>query len=539
MSLVAGTATIALVGAACSSDDEAAAAEAASEFIAAGTPLYIEASTDVEGTQWTQAEALLQRFPNAPSEGITDVLNDAFDDEGIDYETQVQPLLGGSVVLGATPEVPTSLDGLNINVSDVNVGNATDSVDDTSVVIALELAEDAEDQARELLTTEADVTEAGEHEGAAIYESSDGDAFVSVVSGAIVIADTREGLERAIDAQRSGGEATIAGSDKFNAALGQLPEDTFGKIYIDLGRFVEQAAAEDPDSAESLRQLGDFSELALAASVASEEEGIRLQGVIEGVPEGTETTSFSPSLLEHAPADAIAYVGFAGLADSVSQAVQQLRESEANEELGTQLDAVTGQLPALLGVTVDDLGGLTSGEHAVVVAARGGAPGAALALEVEDGSRAQTTLDALRAATPSVGPQLGLPAGAEWSPVRLADDVRGWQIPVGDGMSAVYGVEDDLAIVGTSPQIVRQVLNPQPTLADDPDFQAATEGMPDEITGLLWLDPPELLDAAEQGGALDADDQEGVETLQTIDGIAAWTIPGDTPTFEVFARIKG
>lgn len=535
MSLVAGTATVALVGAACSSDEEAAAAEAASEFIAASTPLYVEASTDFEGAQWTQLEALLARFPNAPSEGITDVLNDAFADEGIDYETQVRPLLGGTAVLGATPEVPsvpTSLDNLDVN-------DASDSVDDTAVVAALELADGAEDQARELLTSEADITESGEHEGNTIYENRDGDTFIAVVSGAIVLADTREGLERAIDAQRSGGEATIAGDDTFNAAIGRLPEDTFGKIYIDIGEFIEQAAAEDPDSAESLRQLGDFSQLALAASVTSEEEGIRLQGVIEGAPDGAEATSFSPTLLQNAPANSIAYVGFANLANSVSQGVQQLRESETNEELGMQLDAVTGQLPALLGVTVDDLGALTAGEHAVVVGAPGGNPAAALALQVADGSRAETTLDALRNATPLAGPQLGLPADAEWSQVQLANGVRGWQIPLDDGLDAVYGVDGDLAVVGTSPQIVRQVQSPANTLADDADFQTATQGMPDEITGLFWLDPPALLAAAESGGAFDADDQEGVETLATVDGIAAWTVAGDVPTFEVFARIKG
>ncbi|MGI9538665.1 MAG: DUF3352 domain-containing protein, partial [Miltoncostaeaceae bacterium] len=526
MSLLAGTATIALVGAACSSDEEAAAAEAATEFIAASTPLYVEGSTDFEGAQWTQAEALLSRFPNAPPEGITDVLNDAFEDEGIDYETQVRPLLGETAVLGATPEVPTSLEGLNVS-------DATDSVDDTSVVAALELAEGAEDQARELLTDEADVTEVGEHEGNAIYESRDGDTFVSVVSGAIVLSDTRAGLERAIDAQRSGGDATLGGSDKFNAAVGRLPEDTFGKIYIDIGAFLEQAAAEDPDSAESLRQLGDFSQLALAASVTTEEQGIRLQGVIEGAPDGAEATAFSPTLLQDAPADAIAYVGFAGLANSVSQAVQQLRESETNEELGMQLDAVTGQLPALLGVTVDDLGALTSGEHAVVVAAPGGAPAGALALQVEDGARAEMTLDALRGATPLAGPQIGLPPDAEWSQVQLANGVQGWQIPLQDGLNAVYGVDGDLAVIGTSPQIVRQVQNPGQTLADDADFQTATQGMPDEITGLLWLDPPELLDAAERGGALDAGDQEGIDTPRTFEGIAAWTVDGDVPTFEV------
>ena len=66
---VAGTA-LAVSGCGGSSDSEpgAAAGEVAS-WVPAGSPLYLEASTDFEGPQWTQVDTLAKLFPAYPSCG--------------------------------------------------------------------------------------------------------------------------------------------------------------------------------------------------------------------------------------------------------------------------------------------------------------------------------------------------------------------------------------------------------------------------------------------------------------------------------------
>jgi hypothetical protein len=161
-----------------------------------------------------------------------------------------------------------------------------------------------------------------------------------------------------------------------------------------------------------------------------------------------------------------------------------------------------------------------------------------LALAVEDGARAKRTLDTLRERVPPLlstfMPDLELP---DFRPVALANGVRGWQLPISPEFGLVYGVDGDLVVIGSQPDGVRQVQSPLTTLADNPDFRAATAQMPGRVAGLLWIDGRRAVTALQRLGVFGSGDAELLANLRTIRSITAWGTGGETPTFEAFVRI--
>ncbi len=91
-SAVAGAA-IAVSG--CGGDAEPSTGAAAGEiasYVPAGSPLYIEATTDFDGPQWTQVDALAKLFPAYPE--MRAQIEESLRGEDVDFETEIKPLLG-------------------------------------------------------------------------------------------------------------------------------------------------------------------------------------------------------------------------------------------------------------------------------------------------------------------------------------------------------------------------------------------------------------------------------------------------------------
>ena len=524
-------AALAVAGCGGSSESGSQAGDVAS-WVPADSPFYLEVTTDFDGPQWSQIDELAKLFPAYPE--FRAMLDDELQGQDVNFERDVKPLLGDRAAIGVLNVPDTS--GIQGSITSTDpesaAGAAAGAADDTEVVGVVDIAEGKEDAMTALLVRSG-ATKAGEHDGIAYYTQTDDDTVAAVAPGALVVANSTGQLYKALDAHDAGGDKTLAGQDKFKDALAKLPADVFGQAYIDVGSLVRQAGTQSPQ----LQQLGlgDYQNAVVAASLAAEPEGARLKGVVVGAPD-TGASSFSPTLDDRAPADAIAYLGFDNLAGSVSTILGQVRASQG-EDVQKQIDAFSAQLPQLLGVTTDELSALTSGEHSIVVTG-GRKPGAALALQVEDGAQAQATLDKLRVGVPALlrtfSPDTRLPA---WQQVPLAAGVQGWRLPLSPEAGVVYGVDGDLAIVGTNVPAVTAVQRPASPLSASSAYQAGVSGMPDEVTSVLWVNIQELVGTADTLGALDDADAQTLANLKPVKSIAAWTTGGDTPTFEVFLRL--
>jgi ABC-type phosphate/phosphonate transport system substrate-binding protein len=524
-----------LIAAGCGGDDDpsGAPAGATAGFVPASAPVYLEIDADTTSEQWQAASALGEKFPDWPGGSVDEILADALEDADVDYEAEVKPVVGETIAL-AVPTLDTG------GVDDV-LGGATDpgslgdvAEDQDRFILVAQI--DDEEGARALLEKEAG-SPAGEHGGVDYYVNDDD--YAAVWDGAMVFTAEEEDLFASIDAHAAGGEAVLSGQEKFNQTLEELSPEVIGQFYVDIGSVVREAA----DSQAQLSQLGvdQIANAAFGASITAEEDGFRMRGAVVGAVIEDQPT-FDPTLTENAPADTLFYYGFADLATQVRTTLDQVLEaSENGDETRQQLEGFSAQLQSLLGISLDDLIALASGEHALVVTPGGASLDipvtGALVLKVEDGARAESTLDALRNGLPAVLSTLGGGTAPEWRQVPVAPGITGWQLPLDGDSSLVYAVDGDLAVVGLSPRAVAQVLAPQQPLASNEEFSAAIAGAPSPLAGLAWLDIEGAVDLAEQSGAF-ADDPSQREAVRPLKNLVFWTAGGDTPTFEAFLRIE-
>lgn len=549
LALVASAAVLAagaLVVAGCGGDgDDAAsvAADTTASYIPAGTPLYFEVTTDADGPQWNQVRELAQRFPAYPA--LEAELRESLSGQDVDFERDVLPLLGARAAVGVTSlEAVSEVAAVatTTNPDAAAAGQAAGDAVGESALAVVDIADGARGDVEALLTRAGGRPD-GEIDGASVFvPQGDDPNFVGVTDEVVLIADRREDLAAALQANSSGGDATLAGTDAFTDTLGKLPQEVFGLMYVDVGA-VAQAGGESFPEELRFGSLGELQEGHVGAAVIAEPDGVRIKGVATGVNIYDNVTSFTPSLIANAPADALAYAEIANISGLIRGELEAFRAG-ADPEAIEQIDSFAQALPQLLGITVDQLAALGEGNQALVAvpgATPAQMPGIAILSRVEDGAEASSTLESIRRATPTL---LGMLGGSDpgqapnlWAPVPLPGGVQGWQLPVGEGFSIVYAVDGDLVVIGSSRQAVTAVLDPASNLGASPAYTAATSGMPDTVTSVAWLDIRGIVQAAAAAGALDDAPPETRANLRPLRNVAYWDAGGDEPAFEAFITI--
>jgi hypothetical protein len=303
--LLATTLGVAVL-AGCSGSDPAGTAEAAAPA-PADASVYATVDSDRESAQWRQLEELLGRVPGGKG-AVDELLSDALDEAGLDWEDDVAPALGPelAVVLPAGASQPVAL---------------TQS--------------DDEDKLDDLLT------------------KSDEKLVSREIGGWTAVAESEAALDRYESALKEG---SLSDQAQFTEAMAGLPEDALARVYVrgqglDLASLGASVAGVRGAGLPSTRGL-ELGTLALA--VVAEDNGIRLTGTAQqdGLP-----PSFSPKLLGRVPADALLAATFKG----GDQLTGQVRKSLAGA--GDLLKTFEQQL----GVSLDDVVSLLAGEGVLYV----------------------------------------------------------------------------------------------------------------------------------------------------------------------------
>lgn len=531
---------LALIAAGCGGSEKkdapAAAPAGVANYIPASALMYAEISTDFKGAQWQQLDTLAKTFPAYPE--MRKQIDEELNSGDVKFETDVKPLLGERAAIGVL-DIPTDKATAMATSSVPADPNALASAaDEGRFVMAVELAEGKEADAEKVLAKSVKGAAPTKDGDLTIY-TEDKKSFATVVPGAILFGTSVADLKAAVAAKNAGGGSTIAGNARYTDTIGKLPDQMFAQGYVDLGAIMQKQVAANPQLQAQAKAFETYKDMRMATSAAAETEGVRVKGVTVGGPEAPEGTSFTPSLNAKVPSTALVYMGFQNLQAQVGQSLEQYAASGANPQMVEQANAVSGQLQSMLGVSLEDLKAITTKEHALVVTGGAPYPNVALALQVDDGARATKTLDALRTASPALLSQANLPnRNAQWGQVPLEGGVTGWQLPVSDSGSVVYGVDGNLALIGSSPAVLKQIQRPASPLSTSEPYTKALSGMPEQVTSVLWVNVGEAVRFGEAMGAFkDPEGQKAVANLRRVASISGWTTGGKDQTFEVFVRL--
>ena len=508
-------------------------------YIPASSPVYVQVSTDTTGAQWTQLIDLAQMFPSYGT--MEKELKADLAREGISWEKDLRPLLGEAAALATTkmPDTAAVTKGALTDPAGA-AGRALAAAADQPVLAVMQITEGKSDQVKALLADPGNggLKSTGDYNGATLLAAPAGGMNAAVTADALIIGSSEAVVKQAIDAHATGGDQALSGVFRFNDAIALLPKDVFAMAYVNLEELGKGALSGIPQ-VENL--LGGQITGAAAMSLTAQPDGLRMKAVLVDTPPMTDQKAYTPTLMKNAPADSVAYLGFNRLADTVEQALKSA-ESSSSADTKKQIDTVLAQAPLLLGVDGADLKNLTGGEHAVVVTGGEAMPGVSLALKTGNGAQATSTLTSLSKAIPVLMSTFGGAKGSAKGSVAVdLNGVKGQKLSIGKSGNVVWGVKGDLAVIGNSAAGAGSVLAPKAgaTLADSKAFQDATQGMPDQVTGLAWVNVPKVMTMmAAKGAFAGKDGAERRENLSHVSGIAAWGTQGENPTVEVFLGLK-
>lgn len=477
-------------------DDRTAGARA----VPANAIAYAGIAADRDGRQWRALEALAGRVP-----GGADALAQA--EESLDEmaaDGDLAAALGGDLAIAL----------LGIEVAGVDGPQAD----------ALVIATAADGDRVVAALRKAGFAEGSELEGRPTWTR---DAMTVTVGGETVIAATsRASLRDALETA-AGDEPALADDAAFRATVADLPNDPAVLAYLAPARIAgvlgvaasllpDEAVAGMPDADRAIAQAQETlgAVRGLGAAVRVEGNGLRI--ALAGDADETALTAlgvvepepYRPTLLDRAPADAIAVASFRDAGPMLMVALEMARAVGGDE--AAQIDAALDALEQTAGVGVEeDLVPALRGEHLAIVRGSDEAAGTLL-LQPADATRAATALEALT----------GL--------------VEGLEVPEGmpEAPAVEVGVEDGVVAIGMEPALAGA---PATSLADSADFRAlaAAAGLPAAVTGLVYVDGAA---ARELVGAKAAEKDEQVpEAADAIGGVLGW---GTAAGAELFISVR-
>ena len=486
----------------------------------AGTLAFGDANIDASSEGWKRALALGARFP-----GFGKLVLDF--NKGLNERTgqgptaaEVRSALGGEIAIGVTA-LKTGASGSN----------------DPVLLAYAEVKDSA--RLKGLITSAKDVTPLPDRGGFSVFSQKDEGASTSLIaisSSTALISNDRSVLESAID-RSAGGDDRLADAPEFKDAMKTLPEENIlvGYVSTSLLKTLSEAEtvhldAQNPLAKDQLdRARAAYQAVkGMAYSLDATTGGFRLRSSVR-IDESKlaslgdvakQLQSFEPTLLSRVPSTAYFAASFQNLGPTLKAAYgSMLQQPEVQKQVAA--------FETLLGVKLDDLVALTSGEHALFVGPGLPASGGLL-LKPADAAK---SADTLRAVTKLLG-------------------ARGIVVhDTGDGQDATLGTfsgrwrkVDDVLAIGTDATVGDTVKDPlfesdavKKLFADaglDPGAKTA---------GAVYLDVPKIVDLVTALGQLSSTstDQQTIDNLRHVGGILEWTSrDGDLAVSDVFVGVK-
>ena len=489
LAAVFGACVVAAVAVACGGTTRNQAGGMGAALLNSRALAYVSVDSDLGSSQWQQIDKLLKKFPGR--ETLLTSIRQGLAEKQLDYDRDIKPALGPevdvAVFTGATPN---------------------------DVAVAVLKKPDSLDKARALMRRLK-----------ALSDPS-GTTASRVVDGWLIVSDTEANLERTL----KGSGSSLADDETFKHALGEQPSDGLAKAYVSGPRLAELADMVYGGSAQTTA-AGGASQFGLdklkwiAASLAAQDDGIKLEGDFEISDGGFAGSSATSELISGVPADALVFVNFHGR--SRADLLRKLRASP-------QLDQSLKVLEQELGMPLDDVLALFEHETAFYVRRGPGLPEFSLVLEAPDTAQALATLDRLAKRV------------ATLVPARRGEETQGGldvkTLNFGPVTVRWAGFDGRVSLT-TAPTGIADYRASGDKLGDNSAFKDALDaaGAPDKTNGLFFVNVADAMELAKSyaglGGAnLPPEVRENLKPLQSF--VAFATSDGDLTKTTAFLEIK-
>jgi len=384
----------------------------AATMVPADATLYVGVVTDLDSAGWKSVETLLARFPDG--EQLLGTLAGAIGGEGTNWERDVKPALGPVTAIVSLPGSgePVALTKPSLRAKlDALLGRADHSV-----------------------------------------------ATMSLDDGWVAVAEKQATL----DAYRSSlGGARLADDDDFSEAVGDLPEDALGTIFVRASGLNYGGFGMTQGIPPSALATGGFEWL--GAALTAKDDGLDLEGTVQT---DTKVTTYEPTLLDRVPSGVVLAASFHGSKDGM----KALTESPA-------LRSFVPMAEDALGVRLADVLQLFEGQGVLYVRPGLPIPEVTLALDTDDAEGGVTTID-------KIARRLG--AQVETTTV---DGVPAHRLRL-DKVQATWAAFEGTLLVSTGPNALADFRSDDAKLVDDASYTRATDRVElgDSTAGLVYVD---------------------------------------------------
>ena len=496
---------------------QAAQTWSAAALAPADAPIFLAVSLDMEGPQWSAAREVLARLgmDAAFDEVIADALREFNVPTGTDPQARPRGLEVAVVVTNGDAfmqEAPSDPAGFVVVIHADDIGPWETGLRQT-------LQESADEMGGQV-TQEL-------YNGVAITTAMPGEAALARVGEALVLGGTAADIHPVIDVYR-GDRPALTTTEAWTALQPELPGESLLFGYVD-GTIFLGAAREEIVRNEQLRPAGvDIMRLLdgqIAFSLSAMADGLRLDTLVTHEASGDAASPVGGATLgldASVPADTVLFVNGRDIGQNQIVGLVALLFASGVAEgfggfapFGTEASPrepaeIYARVARVLGFNprTDVLDQLV-GEYGLAVTADGLDPNGLDGIFVSDVGNAVRVADAvskmavlINAGLSSSGMGLGLQTReVEGGLLQVLD------VPVPDRPVTVhleFGVVGGQLVVGYGSGLSDYQSGTAGSLADNPRYQAAVQGLPEERDWIVYVDLARLSELAIEAGMTEA-----------------------------------
>jgi hypothetical protein len=369
--LLAALAALFVVG--CGGGDDSGSGDAdPASIVAARVPVLLDFSVWPHAETGKNIDALAQKIAGIDSVGdliISELENSASeDDEGFDYEKEVEPWLGEKGGLFLQEYEGDDFEGYGAAVQ-------TSDEDAAREFINKQIERDEDEEVKD-----------GSYEGVDFKVEEDETTF-GVFDGLVAFAEDEATFKTMVDA--ANGE-NLAGNDAYTGAVADVPDGSAANVYVDIGALIKESGEGiDDETRIFLDSVGiEPDEATAVASLVpgSDQIEIDLSTNLSGEnPPGGDASELLGSL----PATSVGAFAAAEFGDRFNEGIDQI------DKQGIPGEVPPNQLKKTLkeaGIDLESIAGSIGNVGAYVTGNSESSLGGALIMEAEDATQAKNTV---------------------------------------------------------------------------------------------------------------------------------------------------